>query len=144
MTAVHATSGTERRASHVLSGDGLVFRLADEIAALHEDLAHASGARSAKTLAKSDGLRVTLVVLEAGATLEPEAIAGGASVQVLEGRLRVQSDGHVRELTPGELVVLTNNLREPVQGVDRSAFLVTVAWPEGAGAWAQEAAAGRL
>jgi quercetin dioxygenase-like cupin family protein len=144
MTSAHATTGTERRPAHSLSGEGLVFRLADEIEALRQDLSRASGHRSAKTLAKAGGLRVTLVVLDADAILSPEGRAGGASLQVLDGRLRVQTDGEVHVLGPGEIVVLAQNLREPIQAAERSAFLITVAWPEGAGAWPEEVAAGRL
>ena len=69
----HMTSGTERRAAHQLSGGGLVFRLGEEIEELRRDLRSSSGHRSAKTLAKAGSLRVTLVVLEANAALEPEA-----------------------------------------------------------------------
>jgi quercetin dioxygenase-like cupin family protein len=65
-------------------------------------------------------------------------------VQVIEGRLRTQVDGTVHELAPGEIIVLAENLREPMQAVERCAFLVTVSWPEGAGAWPQEQAQGRL
>ena len=140
----HMTSGTERRAAHQLSGGGLVFRLGEEIEELRRDLRSSSGHRSAKTLAKAGSLRVTLVVLEANAALEPEASGGGATIQVLDGRLRVQTDGSVSELGPGELAVLEQNLREPIQAAERAAFLITVAWPEGKGAWSQEAAAGRL
>ena len=144
MTAGHRTSGTDRRMAHTLAGAGLVFRLADEIRELNQDLGRASGGRSGKTLTKAAGLRATLIVLGAGVTLDPEAAAGGATLQLLEGRVRVQSDGEEWELTPGDLVALSHNLREPVRAVERSAFLVTVAWPEGAGAWGQEARAGHL
>ena len=144
ITPVHATTGTDRRPGHILSGDGLVFRLADEARDLDSDLSRASGGRSAKTLAKADGLRVTLVVLDSGMTLEPEAAAGGATIQLLQGRLSLQCDGEQLNLTPGDLVVLSHNLREPVRAIDRSAFLITVAWPVGAGAWQQEATAGHL
>lgn len=140
----HTTTGTERRPAHQLSGGGLVFRLSDEIDELRSDLRASSGHRSAKTLAKTGNLRVTLVVLEANASLEPEASGGGATIHVLEGRLRVQKDGTVNELGSGQLVVLEQNLREPIQAAERSVFLITVAWPEGKGAWSQEAAAGRL
>jgi quercetin dioxygenase-like cupin family protein len=140
----HATSGTEQREAHPLSGQGLVFRLADEIRGLRDDLGRASGGRAAKTLAKSDGLRVTLVLLRAGVTLDPQAAAGGASLHVLEGRLHVQADSRVLEAGTGDLVVLSANLREPIRAEEDSAFLVTVAWPEGAGAWEQEAATGHL
>lgn len=143
-SSAHTTSGTDRRAAHTLSGDGLVFRFADEIAGLRQDLARSSGQRSAKTLAKMGGLRLTLVFMEKNATLQPEAHDGGATVQVLEGRLRISTDGTLQELGPGELIVLEQNLREPIQAAERSAFLITVLWPEGAGAWAQEEASGRL
>jgi hypothetical protein len=106
MASAHATTGTERRRSHALSGDGLLFRLADEIDALRQDLSRSSGQRSAKTLAKTRGLRLTLVVLDANATMAPEASAGGASLQVLDGRLRVQTDGQVHELGPGQVAIL--------------------------------------
>jgi quercetin dioxygenase-like cupin family protein len=144
MTVAHSTSGTARRPAHDLAGDALAFRLSDEIRELSQDLGRATGGRTAKTLAKAAGLRVTLVVLDSGVTLEPEAAAGGASLEVLEGRIRVQTNGTQQELGPGEMLVLSQNLRDPVRAVERSAFLVTVAWPEGAGAWSQEAQAGHL
>jgi quercetin dioxygenase-like cupin family protein len=142
-TSTHMTSGTDRREARPLSGDGLTFRFSDEIQELHQDMSRASGQRSAKTLAKAGALRVTMVSLDANATLSPESANGGATVQVLEGRLRIQINGTMRELGPGELMVLESNLREPIQAAERSVFLATVAWPEGAGAWSQEQAQGR-
>jgi hypothetical protein len=140
----HTTTGTARRPAHLLSGPGLTFALEDEARQLAADLAKSSGGRAAKTLAKAAGLRVTLVQLEAGRTLMPEAAAGGASIQVLSGRLRISMDGEAAHAVPGTLVVLSDNLREPIAAEEDALFLITVAWPEGAGAWAQEAAAGRL
>jgi quercetin dioxygenase-like cupin family protein len=144
MATVHATSGTDRRATHVLSGESLVFRIADEIRDVSSDLSRASGGRSAKTLAKADGLRVTLVVMDAGVALDPESVAGGASLQVIEGELSVGTDGGEESLGPGGLIVLPENLHKRVQARERSAFLLTVAWPAGAGAWTQEASSGHL
>ena len=140
----HATSGTPQRAAHPLSGQGLLFNLGDEVQSLRGDLSRATGGRTAKTLAKSDRLRVTLVLLQGGVTLDPQTSAGGSSLHVLEGRLRVQADTRVLEARPGDLVVLSENLRQPIKAEEDAAFLVTVAWPEGAGAWEQEAATGRL
>ena len=140
----HATSGTTERAAHPLSGQGLLFNLGDEVQSLRGDLGRATGGRAAKTLAKSERLRVTLVLLNGGVTLDPQASAGGSSLHVLEGRLRVQADSRVLEAQPGDLIVLSENLREPIKAEEDAAFLVTVAWPEGAGAWEQEAATGRL
>lgn len=142
-TSSHMTSGTDRRAAHSLSGDGLTFRISQELQELRQDLARSSGQRTAKTLAKSGGLRVTMVCLEANSSLAPEASAGGATIQVLEGRLRMQVDGTPHELGSGEIMVLEQNLREPIQAAEPTAFLLTVYWPEGAGAWSQEQAQGR-
>jgi quercetin dioxygenase-like cupin family protein len=138
------TTGTDRRPARPLSGEGLVFRLSNEIAELRQDISRASGQRSAKTLTKAGRLRLTMVCLEANATIEPEAHEGASTIQVIEGRLRVHSEGTVHELGPGELIVLEQNLREPIQAAERSAFLITVAWPEGAGAWQQEKESGHL
>jgi quercetin dioxygenase-like cupin family protein len=118
--------------------------LTDEIDSLWQDLPRTSGQRSAKTLAKSGNLRIALVALDAGTIMDPQATAGGASLQVLQGRLNVHADGHAREVEPGELVVLSRNLSERVEAVERSVFLAMVAWPNGAGAWDMEAAAGHL
>jgi quercetin dioxygenase-like cupin family protein len=128
------TSGTSRRAGRQMSGQGQVFALADEVRGLRDDLHHTSGGRAAKTLAKTDGVRVTLVLLADGATLNPESTAGGASLHVLEGRVRAQAEGEQWDLGPGDLIVLGENLREPVTALEEAAFLVTVAWPAGAGA----------
>ena len=56
----------------------------------------------------------------------------------------MQADGDALEAGPGDLVVLSENLREPVKAEEDSTFLITVAWPEGAGAWDREASVGRL
>ncbi len=142
-TGTHMTTGTDRREARPLSGNGLVFRMNDEVQALRQDLTRSSGQRTAKTLAKVGGLRVTLVYLDTNATISPEASDGGATLQVIEGRLRVHVDGSVHEIGPNEVIVFDQNLREPIQAAERSAFLITVAWPAGAGAWSQEQAQGR-
>lgn len=128
------TSGTVHRPARMMSGRGHVFALGDEIRSLRSELHRTSGGRAAKTLAKTDGVRVTLILLSHAATLNPESTAGGATIQVLEGRLRSQSDGQQWDLGPQELIVLQENLREPLTATEESAFVVTVAWPAGAGA----------
>jgi len=140
----HETSGTARRGAHELSGRGCVFHIAEEVSALRHDLEHTSGGRAAKTLAKTAGLRVTLVLIKKDFGLNPEAAAGGASLEVVSGRLRVQAGGEPWEVATGELIVLADNLREPIVALEETAFLLTVAWPPGAGAWQQELISGHV
>jgi quercetin dioxygenase-like cupin family protein len=144
MSHEHATSGTDRRPAHSLAGHGVTFNLHDEVQMLRGDLDRTSGRRAAKTLAKAGGLRVTLVLLAGGTRLDAQAVAGGASLQVLEGRLQLQADGSERIVRQGDLIALAENLRGSISADEETAILVTIAWPEGAGAWDQEAQAGRL
>jgi quercetin dioxygenase-like cupin family protein len=144
MTESHVTTGTAARESRSLGGPGLHFSLDEERREAARQLAGASGGRTAKTLAKTGSLRVTLVVAAAGTNIDPEAAAGEAMIQVLDGQIDLEVDGNRMQLGPGELVVLSENLREPIRAVQESAFLVTIAWPEGAGAWDQEKKEGKL
>lgn len=143
----HTTDGTGRREPHQLAGQGLTFNLQQEIQALRGDLPKASGGRTAKTLVKSYNLRVTLVLAQGGITIKPNSGAGDASVQVVEGRLRFPlpaQGGERREIGPGDLVLLSENLEDPFEALEDTAFLVTVAWEDGQGAADEEGRTGHL
>jgi hypothetical protein len=140
LKASRQTTGTTRRAARDMSGRGIVFDLSDELRALREDLEFTSGDRAAKTLAKTDGLRVTLVLLKRGAALNPEAVAGGATLHVLDGQLLVEMHDDNLTVKRSGVLVLDENMRDRVTAVEEAAFLVTVAWPAGAGASAEESA----
>ena len=99
-----------------------------EIQSLKADLRHTSGGRAAKTLAKANNLRVALITLRSGFTIDPHAIAGGATLQVLEGRLRIRPDDIIpHEIGVGDLVVLNQNLRRRVEALEDTTVLAVVA-----------------
>ncbi len=130
----HTTSGSSRRPARSLTGQGLSFHLSTEVDQLRGDASWTSGGRASKTLAKTGELRVTLVLLRSGVPLDPQAAAGAATLQLLDGRLRIALDGQQHEVAPGELLLLPNNLQEPIIATEDASFLLTVAWPAGAGA----------
>ena len=129
------TSGSARRTRRPVTGQGLSYDVASEAEALWRDLNRTSGGRAAKTLAKADNLRVVLIAVRAGTTLDPHAITGAASVHVLSGRVAVQVQGRARPVGSGTFVVLSDNLHEPIAAVEDALLLATVAWPDRAGAW---------
>ena len=137
------TTGSSLREGHPVSADYLRYSLANERSEMEREIARTSGGRTAKTLAKSDTLRVTLVEAQAGTTIEPSATAGAATLHMLKGRLRVERAQGGDEVGPGELLVFSHNLRDPLHAVEDCSFLVTVAWEEGAGAWDMEERTGR-
>jgi quercetin dioxygenase-like cupin family protein len=130
----HATSGSSRRPAHVLTGQGLSFHLATEVDALRRDVTWTSGGRASKTLGKVGELRSTLVLLRGGTRLEPQAAAGAATLQVLEGAITIQLDGEQQRAAAGDLLLMSDNLQEPILAASDAAFLLTIGWPEGAGA----------
>ena len=140
----HTTSGSARRGARSVSGQGMIYRLSAEMQSLQQDLAQTTGGRAAKTLAKAQNLRVALVTLRAGSTIDPHAIAGAATLHVLEGRLRIHPEDADRDVEAGDLVVLNQNLRRPAEALEDATILAMVAWPDGAGAWDAELAGGRL
>lgn len=143
MTRRGATSGSPRRRRRLVTGQGLTYDLGSEVHALRQDLSRTSGGRAAKTLVKADNLRVVLIVLRTGTTLDPHAITGAASLHVLDGRLAMQVEGQPRAVDRGTFVVLSDNLREPIAALEDAVLLATVAWPDRAGAWDLDLAAGR-
>jgi quercetin dioxygenase-like cupin family protein len=140
----HTTNGSSRRTARSVSAQGMIFRVASEIQSLKQDLPQTTGGRAAKTLAKSRNLRVALITLRSGSTIDPHAITGGATLYVLEGRLRIHTEDVAEEVETEDVVVLNQNLRKPVVALDDATVLAVVAWPDGAGAWDAEITGGRL
>ena len=138
------TSGSSRRAGRSVTGQGLTYDLPAEVQSLRLDLSRMSGGRAAKTLVKAANLRVVLVVLRPGTSLDPHAMTGAASLHVLDGRLTMRHDGQTRTVDRGAFVVLSQNLREPITALEDAVVLASVGWPDGAGAWDFEVAAGHL
>jgi quercetin dioxygenase-like cupin family protein len=116
--------GTDRP----LAAPLLLFRLPEEVSRLKGEPDWTGGKRTI-TLTKQGGLRVVLIALRAGATLDEHLAAGALTVQVLEGSVRFAAGGETRSLVPGELLALEPGLRHDVQAVDESVFLLTLAQP---------------
>jgi quercetin dioxygenase-like cupin family protein len=79
------------RRSHALAAPVLHFGLGEEIQRLRvEAAAETDGrGRNALTLMKDGPLRVVLILLPAGASMDDHAAPGPATVRVLAGRVRV-------------------------------------------------------
>lgn len=84
-----------------------------------------SGEKSV-ALFKSDQLEVMRVVLPAGKSLPPHAVAGELTIQCLEGRVGVTVNGEPRVLDPGHLLYLPGGVLHDVVGIDDSSALVTL------------------
>lgn len=116
--------GTDRP----LAAAQLFFRLPDDVRSLKGEADWKAGKKTI-TLTKQGGLRVVLIALHAGATMDDHLAAGALTVQVLEGRVRFTAGGETRALVPGELLALEPGLPHDVQALEESVFLLTLAQP---------------
>ncbi|MFF3763799.1 LuxR family transcriptional regulator [Streptomyces sp. NPDC001922] len=73
-------------------------------------------------------LRHTLIALKAGARMTEHVSPGEATVLVLTGRMRLESDDEAVEAVNGELIVLPPT-RQAAEAVEDSTVLLTVVKP---------------
>lgn len=130
MADANAQTGREHEVG-TLTAQLLTFDLEREIKQLRSEGRWQSG-HTAKTLAKYPDLRVVLVVLKQEGRLEQHRTEGRISVQALEGRIRFSTAERSVELAAGQVLTLEHDVPHEVEGIVESAFLLTIAWPDGA------------
>jgi len=108
----------------------LSFDLNAEIEQLRKEDAW-QGGRNSKTLVKHSDFRVVLTVLKSSARLHEHRAAGRISVQTVAGHIRMHVEGKVLDLPAGHLLALERAIPHDVEAIEDSAFLLTIAWPEG-------------
>ena len=69
--------------------------------------------------------RQTLIALAAGQSLEEHANPGEATVQVLQGRVKLTSGGEMWQGSPGDLLIIPDALH-CLEAIKASAVLLTV------------------
>jgi quercetin dioxygenase-like cupin family protein len=133
MNDVHRTGKplTPQPPQEQLAGGWLQFDLQTQIEQLRSEDAYEHG-RHSKILARYPDFRLVLFVIKAGVHIREHTSAGRISVQAVAGHIRM----HVREtlidLPVGRVLVIDRDIPHDVEAIDEGAFLLTIAWPEGA------------
>ena len=125
------TSRGAARAPEATAGPSLTFDLAHQIGELRQEPYWQSG-RNSKTLVKYDDFRIVLTTIRAKTTIHEHHAAGRISVHTIEGHIRMHAAGIDFDLPSGHVLVLDRAMPHDVVAVEDSAFLLTIAWPEGA------------
>jgi quercetin dioxygenase-like cupin family protein len=115
--------------SHEVSGDVLLLNLEQESAAVLEAARAASVGHTAKTLVKDGPLRVVILGLKSGATLQDHKTAGPVSIHVISGRVLVMSPGRADSLQAGGALVFDAAVSHSLEAKSDSVVLLTIAWP---------------
>jgi quercetin dioxygenase-like cupin family protein len=110
---------------HVIKADRLVFDLPRQVEELRAELPDNRDRRGV-TLVKEHGITVVLTALKEGAHLEEHDTPGPATVQVLDGSVKMRVGGDDMTLGSGEIAAFDARVRHEVEAVSDSAILITV------------------
>jgi quercetin dioxygenase-like cupin family protein len=113
--------------THKLSGRSLAFNLKAEEGALLDKARTAKSGRAAKTLLKEGPLRVTIVALRKGTTIEDHKVEGPLSIHSLTGRLRIGIDGDNFDLPARGLLTLEPGTTHDATALSDATFMITMA-----------------
>lgn len=101
------------------------FDIAGIIRAAREE-SKAQAGRITKMLTKGPGLRIGLILMEAGTTWEEHKTESRIIVQPVEGRIRFSIRGRTTEIGQGELLILAPGEPHSVTALEQTAFLLTL------------------
>jgi quercetin dioxygenase-like cupin family protein len=101
-------------------------KLTDLAAELLADAAGSPNHRAARTLITGSAQRVTMIALAAGAALAEHSSPPAASLQVVQGEVRLQAGQRHWPLQAGTLIAIPAQ-RHSVEAVTDAVFLLTVA-----------------
>lgn len=79
-----------------------------------------------ETLYRHGPLTIALFIFEQGASLPRHMAKGVVTVQVLQGRIRMEVDSKAHNLPGGSLLVLSPGVQHDVQAIEPSRMLLTV------------------
>ncbi len=106
-----------------------LFQIEEQVARLKREPAWLSGTRNAITLVKQRDLRVVLVILKKGTTLQEHEARGAVTLHVLSGSVQLRAGGETLEIRSGGLVALQPALEHEVDASEETALLLTLVQP---------------
>lgn len=111
-----------------------MFDLAEVLERMRAAESWREGKHSAHTLLKTTDLRVVLIAMHEGDSIEEHRAPGPISIHALSGHIRVTVGNRVIDVPAGHVLTLERDAAHAVDAVAESAFLLTIAWPTEAGA----------
>ncbi|MCC7351455.1 MAG: cupin domain-containing protein [Phycisphaerales bacterium] len=79
-----------------------------------------------ETIYKHSSATIALFIFEQGANLPEHVAEGVVSVQVLQGKLRMNVQGQSNELSAGQILVLAPGVKHDASALEPSQMLLTV------------------
>lgn len=114
----------------VMAGRSAEFNLDKELEELRNSPEWQSGI-ARKVLVRYPDFQITLRRMKANTRIPDHHNPGRISVQTVFGHVRMHADGKLFDLPQGAMLVLDRAVTHDVEALEESAFLLTVAYPQG-------------
>jgi len=111
--------------THDLEAEHMLLDLGEVVTELHGQ-ATPEQTRGSVTLVKQGGMSLVLTHLHGGGRLQEHATPGAATVQVLDGHVRVQIEGESLDVPAGRLIAFNSGVRHSVEALEDSTLLLTL------------------
>ena len=117
------------RTPRPLAGELLSFDLTNEVSALRDEAGLSKG-HNGRTLLKLGALRVVLVTLDAGASIQEHLSTEPLAFHPQRGHLLLRRGEDVVHLRPEQLAAVNRGVSYTLEAVEDSALLIWVGWEE--------------
>jgi quercetin dioxygenase-like cupin family protein len=109
---------------------GVAFDLDSLEKELRREYSYLREGHAARTLARTDDLRVVLVVLASGKRMSEHQTDVTTSIHTVSGHVRLRLPDRDVDVRAGNLLMLGRDLKHDVEAVSDSALLLTLGWHE--------------
>ncbi len=93
---------------------------------IKNEVAWQNSDRNAITVFKAENMRIVLVALKKGASMDTHTANGIISVQVLQGHIKFNTGKQSVELHDGQLLALHEKIPHSVIAIEETVFLLTL------------------
>ena len=116
----------QRKEGHLLDAPLVFIDVPAFTAQLKQEPAWKDSDRNTIAVFKTDGMRIVLVALHAGAEMAKHTANGHISIQVLEGQIKFTTGSETVELNTGQMLALHERIPHSVLAIEETTFLLTL------------------
>lgn len=117
---------SQRKQDHLLDAPLVSINIPAFIEQLKQESTWKESDRNSITVFKTNGMRIVLIGLRAGAEMAKHTANGHISVQVLEGQIKFTTEDKSVELNKGQMLALHQSIPHSVLAIQETIFLLTL------------------
>lgn len=112
--------------NRIIEAPLVLMNFSERISQIKSESAWQHGDRNALTLLHSDPLRIVLIALKQGAEMTPHDIEGASFIQILQGRLWIETLEQSLSIDAGEALALAPGMPRSIFAEEESVLILTL------------------